>query len=160
MQMKFVVGKLLIRERFLTLVTQIEVYSNSRLKNVENFAGIFICEQRSADLNQMGQRERLSYSDEAKINRMYKCNKRPLSTTAEDQQDFRRPFANGVAQLFDAYTTPSFWQKIFNSWAHPQRYQQPLQPFPPPPPPPSPYFNDFNYYFAHPYAFQPQNSSI
>lgn len=93
----------------------------------------------------MGQRESLSHSDEAKINRMYKCDRKPHNTHANGHRHFQGRFVNEIATLFNNYASPEFWRGLFN----PQHLRQEL----PPHLLPQPYFNDFGAYLPPPYGF-------
>lgn len=98
----------------------------------------------------MGQRDGFSFADVSKINRMYQCDndRREFgqnnvfngnsnsngntnnNNNINNQNGFRNPFwnANGFArinELFDQYTSPSFWQGVFNNWISPQAQSRP-----------------------------------
>lgn len=84
---------------------------------------------------QMGQRDGFTNSDLTKLARMYKCD---LTQTNVNAVSATKPIINAIAngvnknnlnnhqqfqfgrQLFNAYTSPEFWQRLFNSWAFPQ----------------------------------------
>lgn len=83
----------------------------------------------------MGQRDGFSNSDLRKLARMYKCDR---SQTNFNAVSATKPITNAIAnggntnninnnqqfqfgrEFFNAYTSPEFWQRLFNSWVFPQ----------------------------------------
>lgn len=104
----------------------------------------------------MGQRDRFSYYDIEKLNLMYECKRKPgygstgIVSTAQhlpikrpnNNHNFRpiqsvhslgtstadgRKDRNILGEIFKAYTSPQFWQKLFSAWLYSQpqsRYHQ------------------------------------
>lgn len=79
----------------------------------------------------MGQRDALSYYDIVKIERMYGCDRKQTgqpATVATNNNNYTPGRFQFGRQLINAYTSPQFWQRLFNIW-----FSQRQQPQPPPP---------------------------
>lgn len=83
----------------------------------------------------MGQRDGLSYYDIQKIGRMYNCERQqPIFNAVA----VAKPIINAIAganknsdrgfqfgrEFFNTYTSPQFWQRLFNSWVFPPQRQR------------------------------------
>lgn len=93
------------------------------------FGQLFLI-QLNRDFKDMGQRDGFSSFDLEKLRRMYVCKRKkpnfgsnagPLSGFSGRDDPIRR---NPFQQLFNAYTSPQFWQEIFNSFLVPQAQPQ------------------------------------
>lgn len=128
----------------------------------------------------MGQRESFTASDIGKINRMYKCNRKPwlglglgsggnepvtFPATPIQHSTTQRPYSqfgsipsgthaagsredrNPLREIFKAYTSPQFWQRLFNAWifSQPQPRHQPQQTYSDLP------YQNYPYYFNQGY---------
>lgn len=85
-------------------------------------------------MKDMGQRDGLSYNDIKKIGRMYQCERdQPIFNAIAAAKPIINAIAGGVTSdrrfqfgrdIFSAYTSPQFWQRVFNQWVFPQQQQQ------------------------------------
>lgn len=79
----------------------------------------------------MGQRDGLSQYDILKLGRMYECDKKPASGFDAIAATINNSISSGRfefgRQLFNTYTSPQFWQRLFHTWFYPQSQPQ-IQP--------------------------------